>query len=124
MIIYDWSLPWKSGVECEQNRFTDWLGRKHKVYKNRTEIRIFNRINYSNIITHIKDNLFEEKKKKLFLKHYIAFFFSSIKWKEIYWHVIDLKTLKMIEVWIREGNYYSSIEKYVIFENYKLNKHS
>ncbi len=50
-----------------------------KVYKNRTEIRIFNRINYSNIITHIKDNLFEEKKKKLFLKHYIAFFFSSIK---------------------------------------------
>ncbi len=47
---------------------------KSKVSKKKeaTEIKIFNRINYSNIITHIKDNLL---KKKLCLKYYIYFFF-------------------------------------------------
>ncbi len=121
LIIYDWRLPWKSGVECKENRLTDWLGRKQGPSikcqeKNRPKSKYSIEFITRNRITHIKDMLLTRKE--------IDFLFLFIyQMKRHFLTRNRFENFKEDWSWNRERSDYRSIGKDVLFANYKLNKH-
>lgn len=57
MIVCDLELPWTQKEEGERENSIRFIGRWQGLeeHEKSNQIRIFNRINYTNVIAHVKD---------------------------------------------------------------------